>query len=159
METISREDMKWFEQLSYFFGVWLGDGHYMWQPWIHKYELGLVNMDQEILLKALVSLGLTEIDSEIYLLLAKGGTQKGRNIGEALNLYKQQLYRSLKRLQEKGMVNSTLERPARFSAVSLEKVLEFLIEAKKEQALALQENKEELLSIWRAFIKKEFTDS
>jgi len=56
METISREDMKWFEQLSYFFGVWLGDGHYMWQPWIHKYELGLVNMDQEILLKAQVEL-------------------------------------------------------------------------------------------------------
>ena len=109
---------------------------------------------QEILLKALVSLGFTRIDAEIYLFLANAGPQKGRNIGEALNLYKQQLYRSLKRLQEKGMVSSTLERPARFSAVSLEKVLEFLIEAKKEQLLALQESKEELLSSWRTIVKR-----
>jgi len=112
-------------------------------------------MREEILLKALVSLGLTEIDSKVYFLLAKEGPQKGRNIGEALNLYKQQLYRSLKHLQDKGMVSSTLERPALFSVVTLEKVLEFLIETSKEQALALQESKEELLSTWRSMIEKD----
>ncbi|HEX9261027.1 MAG TPA: helix-turn-helix domain-containing protein [Candidatus Bathyarchaeia archaeon] len=111
------------------------------------------------MLKTLVSLGLTEIDSEIYILLAKKGPQRGRNIGEVLNLYKQQLYRSLKRLQERSMVRSTLERPARFSAVSLEKILDFLIETKKNQALALQESREDLLSRWKILIKKEFTDS
>jgi len=73
-----------------------------------------------------VGLGLTDVDAGIYLLLAKEGPRKGKSIGEALNLYKQQLYRSLKRLQEKGMVSSTLERPARFSAVSLEKVFRIL---------------------------------
>ncbi len=105
------------------------------------------------MLKALASLGFTETDSEIYVLLAKEGPQKGRKIGEALNLYKRQLYRSLKRLQKKGMVSSTLERPALFSAVSIETVLEVLIEAKKGQALALQNSRKELLSRWRSTIK------
>jgi len=114
---------------------------------------------QEMLLKALVSLGLTEVDAEIYLLLAREGPQKGRNVAEVLKLYKQQLYRSLKRLQKKGVINASLERPARFSAVSVERILDFLIEAKKEQALALQESREDLLSRWKILIKKEFTDS
>ncbi|HEX9261685.1 MAG TPA: helix-turn-helix domain-containing protein [Candidatus Bathyarchaeia archaeon] len=116
-------------------------------------------MNQEALTKALTRLGFTEIDAEIYLLLAKEGPQQGRSIAKSLELYKQQLYRSLKRLQKKGVVNASLERPAHFSAVSLEKVLDFLIEAKKEQALALQENREELLSSWRAIVRKEFADS
>jgi sugar-specific transcriptional regulator TrmB len=119
----------------------------------------LDSLNQELLAKTFTRFGLSKIDAEIYLFLSREGPQKGRNIGEVLNLYKQQLYRSLNRLQEKGMVSSTLERPARFSAVSLEKVLEFLIEAKKEQALALQESKEELLSRWQSMIRKNHEDN
>ncbi len=112
-------------------------------------------MSHEILLKALVGLGLKEIDAEIYLLLTREGSQKGRDIAEALSLYKQELYRSLKRLQRKGMVDASLERPARFSARSLEKVLDCLIEAKKESALALQQSKDDLISSWKTTVKKE----
>jgi sugar-specific transcriptional regulator TrmB len=111
------------------------------------------------LTKTLTGLGLTEIDAEIYVLLAKEGSQKGRNIANALGLYKQQLYRSLKRLQRKGIVTATLEHPSHFSAVPLEKVIELIIKAKLEQAKALQESREELLSSWRSMIKKEFSDS
>ncbi len=111
-------------------------------------------MKYELFRKTLISLGFREIDAKVYLLLAKKGPQKGRSIAAALELYKQQLYRSLSRLQKKRLVISTLERPARFSAVSFEKVLEFLIEGKKDQALALQKSKEELLSTWRLTIEK-----
>lgn len=113
----------------------------------------------EMLLKTLVSLGFKEVDAEIYLLLAREGPQQGRSIAEALELYKQQLYRSLKRLQKKGVVNASLEHPARFSAIALEKVIDFLIESKKEQALALQESKEELLSKWQSMIRKDHEDN
>jgi len=115
-------------------------------------------MSHEMLLKTLVGLGLKEVDAEVYLLLAKEGSQNGRNIAEALKLYKQQLYRSLKRLQGKNIVSATPERPASFSAVPLENILDFWIEVKKEQALALQEGKERLLSSWKTIVK-EFTDS
>jgi hypothetical protein len=56
METISREDLNWWSQLSYFFGVWLGDGHYIWNPITSSYEIGIVSMDLEILTKAEVEL-------------------------------------------------------------------------------------------------------
>lgn len=91
-----------------------------------------------MLLKALVNLGRTEVDAEIYL-LAREGPQKGRDVAEVPKLQKQQLYRGLKHLQEKSVINATLERLASFSAVSVERILDFLIESKKEQALALQE--------------------
>jgi sugar-specific transcriptional regulator TrmB len=116
-------------------------------------------LSHEVLLKTLVSLGLKEVDAEVYLLLAKEGSQKGRNIAEALKLYKQQLYRSLNRLQRKNIVSATLERPARFSAISRERIMELLIEVKVEQAQTLQASREELLSSWRKMIKKNSTDS
>ncbi len=112
-------------------------------------------LNHKLLKMALVNLGLREIDSEIYLFLAKEGPQKGRAIGDSLNLYKQNLYRSLKRLQERGIVSSTLERPASFSAVPFEKVLGFVIAVKKEQAIALQKRKDELLSTWRSTVGKQ----
>jgi sugar-specific transcriptional regulator TrmB len=101
-----------------------------------------------------VHLGFSERDAEVYVFLATEGPQKRRSIAEALNLYKQQLYRSLKSLQSRGMINATLEHPALFSAVPLEKVLDMFIKAKTEQARALQESREELLSSWRALLKK-----
>jgi sugar-specific transcriptional regulator TrmB len=116
-------------------------------------------VSDEELLKTLARLGLKEIDVEIYLLLTREGSQEGKDIAETLSLYKQELYRSLKRLQRKGMVDASLERPARFSARSLEKVLDCLIEAKKERALTLQQSKEDLISSWKATVKKECENS
>ncbi len=109
--------------------------------------------------KALVNLGLSETDAEVYVFLAVDGPHRGKSIAEALNLYKQQLYRSLKNLQSKGMVTATPEHPAHFSAVPFEKIIEHIIEAKAEQAKALQKSREELLASWRSMIKKEFADS
>jgi sugar-specific transcriptional regulator TrmB len=120
---------------------------------------GLFTLNRELLAKTLAGLGLTEIDAEIYAFLAKEGSQKGRDIAGVLNLYKQQLYRSLKRLQKKGIVTATVGHPAHFSAMPLDKALDILIEAKKEQALALQTSRKELLSSWRSMIGKDSSNS
>jgi sugar-specific transcriptional regulator TrmB len=111
------------------------------------------------MLKTLVSLGFRETDAQVYVYLTTEGLQKATDIAEALKFYKQQLHRSLKRLQRNGIINATLERPAQFSAVSIEKALDFLIETKKEQALALQASRKELLSSWRSMIEKHPSDS
>jgi len=101
------------------------------------------------------SLGLSETEAEVYVFLAVEGPHRGKNIAEALNLYKQQLYRSLKSLRDKGMVIATHARPANFSAVPLEKVTDFFMKSKVEQAKALQENREELLDTWKSILKKD----
>jgi sugar-specific transcriptional regulator TrmB len=108
-------------------------------------------LSQETVLKTLVSFGLTQIEAQIYIFLAKKGAQKGRDIRKALKITKQQLYPSIRKLQNKGIVSSTIEHPARFSALPFEKVLDLFIKAKVEETQRLQQNKDEILSKWQTF--------
>jgi sugar-specific transcriptional regulator TrmB len=75
-------------------------------------QTNVTNMNHEHVLKALVKLGLSENEAKVYVFLAIKGPQKGRNISEALKLYKQQLYRSLKSLQSKKIVSIIIKRPS-----------------------------------------------
>jgi hypothetical protein len=50
------------------------------------------------------------------------------------------------------MISASQERPARFSAVSFDKVLDLFIQANREEAQRIEENKEQILSIWRSKI-------
>lgn len=111
-------------------------------------------MNHEQLLRILVDLGIKRLDAEVYLYLATSGPKKGRVVSNELKINKAQLYRSLKELQSRGMVNSSSEYPARFSAVLLDEVLDLLIKTKKEQAKAIQQAKKELLSSWRKITKE-----
>jgi len=97
------------------------------------------------------------MDAKVYVYLAKKGPKKGRELANALQVTKQQLYPSLKNLKNKGVVTASLERPALFSAVAFEKVVELLIKIKVEQAKAIKETKEELLSSWRSMTKQDKT--
>lgn len=103
-------------------------------------------MSKKPALRTLLSLGLTEMDSRVYLFLAKKGPQKGKDIIAALRINRPQLYRSLKSLQGRGIVSSTLQRPARFSAISFEKALDMFIKAKMDEARRLEQNKNDILS-------------
>jgi len=107
-------------------------------------------MSQEKVLKTLRDLGLTRLDSKIYVYLAKRGPQKGKEISKALKIQKQQLYSSLKKLQSKAVVSATLEHPAKFSAVPFENVLDLFIKAKLQEAQTIQHEKSKLLSSWQA---------
>ena len=107
------------------------------------------------MIKTLVSLGLSQMDAQIYVFLSTQGPHNGKTIAEALKLYKQKLYRSLKRLQAKGIVNPSAERPAVFSSISFEEVLDLFFEIKVKEADVLQENREEILSKWQAVTKKD----
>ena len=103
-------------------------------------------LSQEKVLKKLRDLGLTRIDSKIYIYLAKNGPQKGKDLSKALKVQKQQVYSSLKKLQSKAVVSATLEHPARFSAVPFENVLDLFIKAKLQEAQTIQHEKSKLLS-------------
>lgn len=114
-------------------------------------------MSREWIIRALVGLGLKRTDAQVYVFLAKTGPQKARILANQLGMYKQLLYRSLKTLRRKGMINATFEHPAYFSAVSLEKVLDQFIKARKEEAQRLEQNKDEILSSWRSIIMEDVT--
>jgi sugar-specific transcriptional regulator TrmB len=106
-------------------------------------------------LKALVGLGLSETDAEVYVFLATSGSQKARDIATALKMYKCKVYRSLKSLQHKEMVNAILERPVLFFAMPFDKVLDLLVKTHLEEVRYIELNKEDILSQWEALVKKE----
>ena len=87
-------------------------------------------MSQEHVLKTLANIGFDEVEAQIYVYLAKKGTQRASNICRALKLTKQQFYPAIKRLQSKCVVSSTMEHPARFNVLPFEKVLDLFIKAK-----------------------------
>ena len=101
------------------------------------------------MLKMLESLGLKRLDAEVYVYLMHHSSQKARDIAEVLEIYKRQLYRSLKSLQLKGMISVGQERPASFSVVSFDKVLDSFITSNREAAKYIEENKGRILAVWR----------
>jgi sugar-specific transcriptional regulator TrmB len=112
-------------------------------------------MERVCVFESLTSLGLDENEARIYLYLTNEGPQKARNIGKALNISTQRIYRSLRKLQIKGIVNASSEHPACFSAVPFDIVLDLFVEAKIEVAKQVIESKEELISTWRSITEKD----
>jgi sugar-specific transcriptional regulator TrmB len=107
-------------------------------------------LSQEKALKTLESLGFTQLDAKVYVFLAKKGPQKAVDIAKCLKIPKQSIYFIIKNLQSEGTVTSTVERPARFSAVPFEKVLDFFVNTKMEEAKQIQRNKDAILSDWKS---------
>jgi sugar-specific transcriptional regulator TrmB len=118
-----------------------------------------VSANQDQILKTLQDLGLTRLDSQIYLYLSKRGPQKASEICKGLKVQKQPLYRCLKHLQSKGIVTESLEHPAKFNAVSFDKVVDIFVKVKMAEAQHIQENKKELLAKWQALAIGESIDT
>ena len=112
-------------------------------------------MAKEWMVKTLQSLGLKRLDAEVYVYLAQHDPQKARDIAEALEMYKRQLYRSLENLRRKGMVTASQECPAWFSAVAFDEVLDHFIKANREEARHVEQSKEQILSMWRSKVSEE----
>jgi sugar-specific transcriptional regulator TrmB len=118
-------------------------------------ESGKVSLER--VLKALTKLGLSQREAEVYIYLATKGPQKAGNIAETLKLSEQYLCSTLKSLQNKRIINVTLEYSTQFSALPFEKALGLLAEAQRKEAQRIEENKEEILSDWRSMTPRNAT--
>jgi len=76
-----------------------------------------------------------------------------------LKINKGQVYRILKSLQKKGLVETTLEYPTRFIAVPLEKVIDSFIKSKREEVTQIEETKKDILSDWNKISQTELDSS
>lgn len=110
-------------------------------------------------LKALKSLGLTDMDAQVYVYQSKKGPHEENDLADALNLTKHQLCLSMESLVTRGMVSTIPERSTKYFAVPLEKVLDEFVKAATEQARALQASRKDLLSNWLSMIEKDSANS
>ena len=112
-------------------------------------------MSRERIINALKVLGLSKIDTQVYVLLARDGPHKIKEIASALNQHESNIHRSLRDLQNINIIKASIEFPFEFVAVPFEEVVNLIIEVKKDQAKALKESKKELLSTWRSITEKD----
>lgn len=111
-------------------------------------------MSLESVLKMLQSFGLSPVESEVYIYLAKAGSSKARDVGRDLNIAKQQLYPVLNSLREKGLVVSKPECAVLFSALAFEELLNIFMKIGAEKVKAIEETREELINNWKNVTKQ-----
>jgi sugar-specific transcriptional regulator TrmB len=109
-----------------------------------------MRLTEKAMLKVFRDFRLTENEFKVYILLAKGGFHKGGEISKKLRMHKAQVYRILKNLENRGIVESTLEFPARFIAVPFKEVLDLFIKAKRDELSSLEDKKTDLLAYWNS---------
>jgi sugar-specific transcriptional regulator TrmB len=102
-------------------------------------------MSLERVIKALISLGLSRLEAEVYVYTTKKGQQTVEDLNKSLNYSKNQINTTLKNLTIKRLVTKS---DTVFSGLPFEEALELLIEKKKEQAKSIEDNKKELLVSW-----------
>jgi sugar-specific transcriptional regulator TrmB len=113
-----------------------------------------MHLGEENLKNVLKDFGLTDSEVEVYLFISKHGALSGSDVAHLIRKDKAQVFRTLKNLQTKGLVEATLEVPMRFAPVAFEKVLELTIKAKKDEAARIESTKEQLLDYWKGLNRK-----
>ena len=88
-------------------------------------------MSEKDITKFLQILGLSKREIQVYMFLAKSGVQSTSFVAKRLKMERVQAYRTFKKLQEKGFIEATLERPTRFTIVPFENLVDTFINAKR----------------------------
>ena len=116
----------------------------------HHCQCEKIVLSEEAIKQFLKNFGLTQAEAEVYLFLTKhSGASKGTDIAKITKKDKGQIYRTLKSLQSKGLIESTLEAPVRFAPVPFESIVESVIKAKREEASRIENAKQELFDYWK----------
>ena len=107
-------------------------------------------MSEKDVTKFLQILGLSKREIQVYMFLAKSGVQSTSFVAKRLKMERVQAYRTFKKLQEKGFIEATLERPTRFTIVPFEALVDQFINAKKNEVTSLSDQKSSLLTAWQS---------
>ena len=107
-------------------------------------------MSEKDVTKFLQILGLSKREIQVYMFLAKSGVQSTSFVAKRLKMERVQAYRTFKKLQEKGFIEATLERPTRFTIVPFENLVDQFINAKKNEVTNLNDQKSSLLTAWQS---------
>ena len=107
-------------------------------------------MSEKDVTKFLQILGLSKREIQVYMFLAKSGVQSTSFVAKRLKMERVQAYRTFKKLQEKGFIEATLERPTRFTIVAFEALVDNFINTKKTEVITLNDQKQDLLTAWQS---------
>lgn len=98
--------------------------------------------------------GLTASQSKVYLTLAGMGKADGKTLWKSSGIARQDIYRILDELQNKGLIEKILAMPTEFKAVPIEDGLSILLKRKAEEYREVEEKIDELLHRFKTCKKK-----
>ena len=100
--------------------------------------------DDSEFITRLISFGLSEKEAQFYLHLLKYGPKPPSLLAKSLKTYREDVYRTLTGLMDKGMVNPSLETPTVYAAVELGIALETALKKHESELRELEMRKKEL---------------
>jgi sugar-specific transcriptional regulator TrmB len=84
--------------------------------------------------KVLSEFGLTPYESKVYLTVFREGLTTAAEIAKVADIRREEVYRTLPKLEKTGLIERVLGRPARVRALPIEDALSILINRKEEEA-------------------------
>ena len=94
--------------------------------------------------------GLTRNEARVLFFLAKTGLSRASEVSRAVQINRTETYRTIRNLQHRGLVESTLERPVRFQSAPFEKCLQILIDERKAKIKILEHRGEDLRRVFES---------
>lgn len=105
-------------------------------------------MAEEKIIESLMEFGLTREEATAYLFLLRAGPCPARTIANKLGGNRMKAYRTLKVLQDRGLVDITVGRPVKFVATPLNEALDLLINEYRSKISSMEESKKKILDYW-----------
>jgi len=109
----------------------------------------------ERVLETLKSFGFKQSDAKIYILLAKEGPHTTRDLETAVRIEKWQVYKSLRNLRKRGIVTAVLHRPALYSAIPFDRLIDLAAKAIIDKAQREEEIKEQAIQYWEVMLRED----
>jgi sugar-specific transcriptional regulator TrmB len=94
-------------------------------------------------------LGLSPLMAKVYLFLVNSGSSTSNSLSKASDVNRGDIYRTLSRLQEIGLVERVIDSPVRWTPVPIREGLSILLEQRDNENTALKKKAEELLSRYK----------
>jgi len=110
-------------------------------------------MYRKLMFRILLDAGLSRNDVEIYIFLTEEGAMEKKRIAQDLKGNEYDIYSGLDHLLDLGIILKSPNQSSTLYALPFDEALGHLLEMKKEQAKNLQDNKDSLVSTWRAITK------
>lgn len=111
-------------------------------------------MSSESIVQLLKSFGLTDKEANIYIFISRHGAIRSIELTRLTRMDKAEVYRILNGLQSKGIIEKTLETPARFTSVPFEKLVDSYIKTKRDEANIVETTKNDLVADWKKITKQ-----
>ena len=113
-------------------------------------ETGKSPYDIEDMSNELREYGLTVNETKVFLQLSRFSPNTASEIGRSLGIPRTEVYNIVSSLQNKGIIEATLDRPAKFFAVPMRRALDILIEAEKTRISTIESKRKDVLKQWEA---------